>query len=51
VRNPATQYIPMQSQLSSKDGLMEYLIHRGSALFVVPPGVRRGEYVGQALLG
>jgi deferrochelatase/peroxidase EfeB len=51
VRNPAAQYIPMQSQLSSKDGLMEYLIHRGSALFVVPPGIRRGAYVGQSLLG
>jgi deferrochelatase/peroxidase EfeB len=51
VRNPATQYIPMQNRLSSQDGLMEYLVHRGSALFVVPPGLRRGEYVGQSLLG
>ena len=51
VRNPATQYIPMQNRLSSHDGLMEYLVHRGSALFVVPPGLRRGEYVGKSLLG
>ena len=49
VRNPATQYIPMQSQLSSRDGLMEYLVHRGSALFAVPAGVQPGEYVGQSL--
>ena len=49
VRNPATQYIPMQSQLSSRDALMEYLTHRGSALFAVPAGVQPGEYVGQSL--
>ena len=49
VRNPATQYIPMQNQLSSRDGLMEYLTHRGSALFAVPAGTGLGEYVGQAL--
>ena len=28
---------------------MEYLQHTGSALFAVPPGVRPGEFVGQAL--
>jgi deferrochelatase/peroxidase EfeB len=49
VRNPATQYIPMQNRLSRQDGLMEYLTHRGSALYAVPRGVRPGEYVGQAL--
>ena len=49
VRNPATQYVPMQNQLSSRDGLMEYLIHRGSALFAVPPGIKPGEYVGQGI--
>ncbi len=49
VRDPAKHYIPMQSQLSSKDGLMEYLQHTGSGLWAVPAGVRAGEYVGQAL--
>ncbi|HEX2896291.1 MAG TPA: iron uptake transporter deferrochelatase/peroxidase subunit [Marmoricola sp.] len=49
VRNPDRHYIPMQNQLSSKDGLMEYLQHTGSGLWAVPPGVRRGEWVGQAL--
>jgi deferrochelatase/peroxidase EfeB len=29
--------------------MSEYLQHTGSALFAVPPGVRLGEYVGQAL--
>ncbi|MGO4256940.1 iron uptake transporter deferrochelatase/peroxidase subunit [Marmoricola sp. RAF53] len=49
VRDPAKHYIPMQNQLSAKDGLMEYLQHTGSGLWAVPPGVRKGEYVGQAL--
>jgi deferrochelatase/peroxidase EfeB len=49
VRDPATHYIPMQMKLSSKDGLMEYLQHTGSGLWAVPPGVKKGEYVGQAL--
>ena len=49
VRDPDRHYIPMQLQLASKDGLMEYLQHTGSGLWAVPPGVRKGEYVGQAL--
>ena len=32
------------------DALNEYISHKGSAVFAVPPGVERGEYVGQALL-
>jgi len=51
VRDPDTQYAPMQNKLSRDDGLMEYLQHTGSALFGVPAGVRRGEFVGQALFG
>ena len=49
VRNPDEHYIPMQNQLSAKDGLMEYLQHTGSGLWAIPPGVRAGEYVGQSL--
>ncbi|MET3962580.1 deferrochelatase/peroxidase EfeB [Marmoricola sp. OAE513] len=49
VRDPGKHYVPMQNQLSSQDGLMEYLEHRGSGLWAVPPGVKKGEYVGQAL--
>ncbi|MGY2873608.1 deferrochelatase/peroxidase EfeB [Marmoricola sp. URHA0025 HA25] len=49
VRDPDRHYVPMQLQLSAKDGLMEYLQHTGSGLWAVPPGVREGEYVGQAL--
>ena len=49
VRNPGEHYIPMQNKLSSQDGLMEYLQHTGSGLWAVPPGIKRGEYVGQGL--
>ena len=49
VRDPAVHYIPMQQKLASKDGMSEYLEHTGSGLWAVPPGVREGQYVGQAL--
>jgi deferrochelatase/peroxidase EfeB len=50
VRNPTTQYVPMQTKLSSEDGLMEYLQHTGSGLFAVPPGVIGSDrYIGDAL--
>jgi deferrochelatase/peroxidase EfeB len=63
VRDPRTHYIPMQTTLSRDDALMEYLLHTGSGLFAVPPGVPAGllgadgtprtgsdaPYVGQAL--
>lgn len=49
VRDPDTHFIPMQSAMAKQDALMEYLKFTGSALFAVPPGVRPGEFVGQAL--
>lgn len=49
VRNPATQYILMQTRMSRQDLMAEYLQHRGSGLFAVPPGVQPGEFVGQQL--
>ena len=49
VRNPAKQYIPMQTRMAKQDALQEYLQHRGSALFAIPPGAKQGEHIGQAL--
>jgi deferrochelatase/peroxidase EfeB len=49
VRDPDTQYIPMQTKLSREDGMREYLTHTGSGLFAVPPGVRQGGFVGDTL--
>ena len=52
MRDPAKQYIPMQTALARDDLLSEYLKHTGSALFAVPPGVKRpGGYVGESLFG
>jgi deferrochelatase/peroxidase EfeB len=49
VRDPRTQFIPIQTKLGLGDMLSEYVQHTGSALFAVPPGIAHGEYVGQAL--
>jgi deferrochelatase/peroxidase EfeB len=49
VRDPRTQFIPIQMKLGLGDGLSEYLQHTGSALFAIPPGIAQGEHVGQAL--
>ena len=49
VRNPDEHYIPMQTRLSSRDALMEYLQHTGSGLFAVPPGVRaKDAFIGES---
>jgi deferrochelatase/peroxidase EfeB len=49
VRDPAKQFVPMQTRLSKTDVMMEYVKHTGSALFAVPPGAAEGEFVGQEL--
>jgi deferrochelatase/peroxidase EfeB len=49
-RDPRTQYVPLQAKLSSQDLLSEYLVHTGSGLWVVPPGVTEGGYWGDSLL-
>jgi deferrochelatase/peroxidase EfeB len=51
VRNPATQFIPMQMELARRDLLNEYITHTGSGIFAVPPGLRDGDYWGSTLLG
>jgi deferrochelatase/peroxidase EfeB len=48
-RDPRTQYVPMQAKLAAKEALAEYLVHTGSGLWAVPPGVRRGDYWAQPL--
>jgi len=51
VRNPLTQFIPMQSELARRDALNEYITHTGSGIFACPPGLRDGEYWGSTLFG
>jgi deferrochelatase/peroxidase EfeB len=50
-RDPQRQFVAIQRRLGSSDALNEYIKHVGSAVFAVPPGARRGGYVGEALLG
>jgi len=49
-RDPEKQFVAIQRRLGSIDALNEYIKHVGSAVFAVPPGARRGGYVGEALL-
>jgi deferrochelatase/peroxidase EfeB len=46
VRNPVTQFIPMQTALSRRDLLNEYITHTGTGIFAVPPGVKDGDTTG-----
>jgi deferrochelatase/peroxidase EfeB len=50
-RNPEKQFVAIQRRLGSIDSLNEYIKHVGSAVFAVPPGARKGGYVGETLLG
>jgi deferrochelatase/peroxidase EfeB len=50
-RDPEKQFVAIQRRLGSNDALNEYVKHVGSAVFAVPPGARKGGYVGETLLG
>ncbi|WP_267902718.1 iron uptake transporter deferrochelatase/peroxidase subunit [Leifsonia sp. AG29] len=50
-RDPRSQFIPIQQRLAKSDAMNEYLKHVGSAIFAVPPGVKRGSYIGAGLFG
>jgi deferrochelatase/peroxidase EfeB len=50
-KDPENQFVAIQRRLGSSDALDEYIKHVGSAIFAVPPGARRGGYVGEKLLG
>jgi deferrochelatase/peroxidase EfeB len=49
--DPRRQFIPVQRRLAENDAMNEYLRHVGSGIFAVPPGTRKGSYVGAALFG
>jgi deferrochelatase/peroxidase EfeB len=48
-RDPHRQFAAIQRRLGSRDALKEYIQHRSSALFAVPPGIRPGGFVGEGL--
>ena len=48
VRDPRTQFVPIQDAMSRMDRMtLEYVQTVGSALFAVPPGVRHGAVLGE----
>ncbi|MGD9530191.1 iron uptake transporter deferrochelatase/peroxidase subunit [Pseudonocardia sp.] len=49
MRDPVAQFVPMQQELSTKDVLMEYIVHTSSAVFACPPGPAAGGYWGDTL--
>ena len=50
VRDPVSQYVPMQTKLARDDALSEYLEHTGSAIFAAPAGVLdRSGHIGETL--
>ncbi|MBD7981241.1 iron uptake transporter deferrochelatase/peroxidase subunit [Oerskovia merdavium] len=46
VRDPATQYVPMQNALAKHDLMSEYLRHTGSGIWAVPRGIAEGATLG-----
>lgn len=48
--DPLRGFVPVQRKLDRGDALSRFIRHEASALFAVPGGARRGEYVGQRLL-
>jgi deferrochelatase/peroxidase EfeB len=48
-RDPGRQFAALQRKLGSVDALREYIQHTSSAVFAVPPGVRPGGHVADAL--
>ena len=48
-RDPA-QFVAVQRNLGS-DALNEYISHRSSAVFAIPPGAQPGGFVGERLFG
>ena len=49
-RDPRTGFIKINEKLSRFDMMNQFVTNVGGGLFVCPPGVAQGEYIGQALL-
>ena len=50
-RDPRKQFVPMQTRLDANDALNEYLVHTGSGVYAILPGVRdTNDWWGRSLL-
>jgi deferrochelatase/peroxidase EfeB len=51
VRDPGTQFVPLQDTLARRDALSEYIVHTGSGVWACPPGVQGpDDFWGRGLL-
>jgi deferrochelatase/peroxidase EfeB len=48
-RDPRAGFIKLFDRMSKIDALNQFTTHVGSAIFACPPGVMRGQYIGQTL--
>ena len=49
-RDPREGFIKIYDRLSRSDRLGQFVTHTGGGLFACPPGVAKGEFIGQRLL-
>ena len=48
-RDPRTGFIRIFDTLSQFDLLNQFVTHTGGGLFVCPPGIAKGEFIGERL--
>ena len=48
-KDPRTGFVKLFDRMSKIDALNQFTTHVGSAVFACPPGVNKGEYIGQKL--
>lgn len=48
-RDPQRQFVPIQRRLAESDALNRHTLHTGSAVFLCPPGVKPGGFIGEGL--
>ena len=48
-KDPRTGFIKLFDRMSKIDALNQFTTHVGSAVFACPPGVQKGQYIGQRL--
>jgi deferrochelatase/peroxidase EfeB len=51
VRDPRRQFVPIQRRLADEDRLSRFAVHTASAVFAIPPGARKGGFVGDGMVG
>ena len=50
VRDPRTNFYPILDRMTKNDALQEYLKHEATALFAIPPGIKKGDTMVAASL-